>query len=161
MDLGATIALIARVVLAAAFGLSAVTKLADRPALAQGLADFGVPRSELVARALPLLEGALAVLLLAAPGHPWPAFVAIAVLALFTGAVIANLAGPRPAPCPCFGAPGPGARPVSGATVARNGYLVALAVLATGSTEGASVVAAAGASVLGVTATVVAVRRFG
>jgi hypothetical protein len=94
-------------------------------------------------------------------GAAWPAFLAIAVLAVFTAAVVANLAGGRPAPCPCFGPPGAGARPVSAATVARNGCLVALAVLGTGSTGGASAGATALAATVTVPATLAALRRFG
>ncbi len=43
------------------------------------------------------------------------------------------------------------ARPVSAATVARNGYLVALAVIGTGSTDGASTAAALGMAAVTVT----------
>ena len=161
MDLGATTALTARVALAAAFALSAGTKLARPAAFAEGLADFGVPRSGVVARLLPLVEGALAALLVLVRQEPWPAFLAVAVLALFTGAVVANMASGRAAPCPCFGAPGPRARPVSAATVARNGYLIGLAVVGTGSTAGASPAGTAMGSVVVVTATLVALRRFG
>ena len=161
MDVGATIALVARVALAAAFALSAATKLARPAAFAEGLADFGVPASGAVARLLPLVEGGLAVLLVLVRAEPWPAFLAIAVLALFTGAVVANLASGRVTPCPCFGAPGPGARPVSAATVARNGYLIGLAVLGTGSTAGASPAATIIGSGAVVAATFFALRRFG
>ena len=83
------------------------------------------------------------------------------MLAVFTAAVVANLTGGHPAPCPCFGPPSVGARPVSAATVARNGYLVALAVLATGSTAGASAGVTAVAAAVTVPATLVALRRFG
>ena len=114
-----------------------------------------------MAPVLPVLEGGLAVLLLVVQDSAWPAFLAIAVLALFTGAVIANLMGPAPKPCPCFGPPAADARPVSAATVARNGYLVALAVIGTGSTDGASVAAALGASVVTTALTLVALRRYG
>ena len=161
MDVGATIAVVARVALAAAFTLSAGAKLARPAAFAEGLADFGVPRSGVVARLLPVVEGALAALLVLVPEEPWPAFLAIAVLALFTGAVVANLASGRATPCPCFGAPGPGARPVSAATVARNGYLIGLAVVGTGSTAGASPAGTAVGAVVVVAATLVALRRFG
>jgi hypothetical protein len=147
--------------LAAAFGYSAAMKVGHQGAFARALADFGVPRSDLVARALPVLEGGLAVLLVAVPDAAWPAFLAIAVLAVFTGAVVASLMGGAPKPCPCFGPPGPNARPVSAATVARNGYLVALGVIGTGSTDGASTAVAFGAAAVTVTATLVAVRRFG
>jgi hypothetical protein len=86
---------------------------------------------------------------------------AIAVLAVFTAAVVANLVGGRPAPCPCFGPPGAGARPVSAATVARNGCLVGLAVVGTGSTAGASAGVTVAAALVTVTVTLAALRRFG
>jgi hypothetical protein len=50
---------------------------------------------------------------------------------------------------------------VSTATVARNGFLVALAVLGTGSTAGASGPATFVGSALLVAVTLVALRRFG
>ena len=161
MDLSASVALVARVDLAAAFALSAATKIAGRAELARGLEDFGVPGSGAVATVLPPAEAALAALLVTVRQEAWPAFLAIAVLAVFTAAVVANLTGGHPAPCPCFGPPSAGARPVSAATVARNGYLVALAVLATGSTAGASAGVTAVAAAVTVPATFVALRRFG
>jgi hypothetical protein len=161
VDLGATVALVARITLAATFGLSAATKLADRPGFTRALKDFGLPRSDELSWALPMLEGGLALALVLVRGEAWPAFLAVAVLALFTGAVVANLIGGRPAPCPCFGPPTAGARPVSAATVARNGYLAALAVLGSGATAGASVGAVIAAAVVTVPATLVALRRLG
>ena len=161
MNLGATVALVARITLAATFALSAVTKVADRSGFAQALRDFGLPRSDVLSWTLPLVEGGLGLALILVQGSAWPAFLAIAVLAVFTGAVAANLLGERPAPCPCFGPPTAGARPVSATTVARNGALVALAVLGTGSTSGASVGAALAVSAVAVPATLIALRRFG
>jgi hypothetical protein len=161
VDLGATIALVARITLAATFGLSAATKVAHRPEFARALQAFGLPRSDALSWTLPLVEGGLGLALVLVPGAAWPAFLAVAVLALFTGAVVANLIGDRPAPCPCFGPPTAGARPVSAATVARNGYLVALAVLGTGSTDGASAGAAFAAAAVTAPVTLVALRRFG
>jgi hypothetical protein len=161
VELGATIALVARIILAATFGLSAATKLADRPGFARALRDFGLPGSGALSWALPVLEGGLALALLLVAGGAWPAFLAVAVLALFTGAVVANLMGGRPAPCPCFGPPTAGARPVSAATVARNGCLVALAVLGTGSTGGANLGAAIAVAAVTVPVTLMALRRFG
>jgi len=161
VDLGATTALVARITLAAAFGLSAATKLTQRDAFARALEDFGVPAAPALAWALPPLEAGLAVLLVTVRDAAWPAFLAIAVLAVFTAAVVANLAGGHPVPCPCFGPPPAGARPVSAATVARNGALVALAVLGTGSTAGASPGATALAAAVTVSATLAALRRFG
>jgi hypothetical protein len=159
MSLGPTTALVARITLAAAFGLSAASKAAHPAAFAEGLKEFGVPRSRAVALALPLVEAGLAVLLVTVRDTAWPAFLAIAVLAVFTGAVVANLVGGHPAPCPCFGPPGDGARPVSAATVARNGYFVALAVLGTGSTTSASGPATLVGAVLLGAVTLVALRR--
>jgi hypothetical protein len=159
VDLGATTALVARITLAAAFALSAATKVAQRTAFARALEDFGVPAGAAFSWALPPIEAGLALLLVTVRAAAWPAFLAIVVLAAFTAAVVANLAGGHPAPCPCFGPPAAGARPVSAATVARNGYLVGLAVLGTGSTTGASAGATVAAAVVTVTATLAALRR--
>ncbi|HVW31355.1 MAG TPA: MauE/DoxX family redox-associated membrane protein [Acidimicrobiia bacterium] len=153
------IALVARITLAAAFALSAGMKFADRAGFTRGVREFGVPGAAVVAVALPPVEAALAVLLVAVRGAAWPAFVAIAVLAVFTAAVVANLAGGAPAPCPCFGPPSADARPVSTGTIVRNGYLVALAVLGTGSTSGASPGATAGLAAVTVTVTLAVLRR--
>ena len=161
MDVGATFALVARVTLAAAFGYSAVTKLAHRAVFAGALRDFGVPRSDLVAPVLPVVEGGLALLLVALRSSAWPALLAIAVLAVFTGAVVANLMGGAPKPCPCFGPPGADTQPVSAATVARNGCLVALAVIGTGPTDGASPGAVLGAAAVTIVLTLAALRRYG
>lgn len=161
MELGATVALVARITLAATFGLSAAQKVAQRTAFARALQDFGLPLSDVLSWTLPLVEGGLGLALVLVPGAAWPAFLAIAVLIAFTGAVVVNLMGERPAPCPCFGPPTAGARPVSAATVARNGYLVALAVLGTGSTDGGSVGAALAAAAVTAPATLIALRRFG
>jgi methylamine utilization protein MauE len=161
VDLGATVALVARITLAATFGLSAATKLADRRGNARALKDFGLPASDALSWVLPVIEGGLALALVLVRRSAWPVFLAVAVLALFTGAVVANLIGGRAAPCPCFGPPTAGAKPVSAATVARNGYLVALAVLGSGATDGASLAATAAAAVLTVPLTLVALRRFG
>lgn len=154
-----TVALVARLTLAAAFALSAGTKLARPVAFAGSLAEFGVPAPGLVARLLPPVEGGLAVALVALPHQSWPAFAAVSVLALFTGAVVANVARGRQSPCPCF-AP-EGGRPVSGATVVRNGLLLALAVLATGPVEGASTGPTLLVTALSAPLTLAALRRFG
>jgi hypothetical protein len=154
-----TLALVARLTLASAFALSAGTKLARSAAFTASLSEFGVPAARLVARLLPPVEGGLAVALVALPRQSWPAFAAIAVLALFTGAVVANLAGGRETPCPCFAAAG--GRPVSAATVLRNGLLLALAVLATGSADGASAGPTLVLAAVSAPATLVALRRFG
>jgi hypothetical protein len=154
-----TVALVARLTLAAAFTLSAGTKLARPVAFAGSLAEFGVPAPGVVARLLPLVEGGLALALAALPHQSWPAFAALSVLALFTGAVLANVARGRETPCPCF-APA-GGRPTSAVTVVRNGLLLALAVLATGSVEGASAGPTLLATAVSAPLTLAALRRFG
>lgn len=161
MDLEATLALVARITLGAAFASSAGAKLANRTAFAEALADFGVPQVRVVAPALPVVEGGLAILLVLVRQAAWPAYLAIAVLVVFTGTVVANLMSGEPKPCPCFGPPRADAAPVSAATVARNGYLVGLAVIGTGSTDGASWAGALGVAAVSTTLTLVGLRRYG
>jgi len=133
----AAVALAARLVVAGAFLVAAVQKLRVRSGLTAELAGFGVPGTLVApaAVALPVAELATAAALVVFPGTAVPAFVAIGLLALFTGAVLANLAQGRRPPCPCFGAAS--AEPLSARTVVRNGWLLGLAVLATGSITGA------------------------
>lgn len=135
----ATVALAARVVVAAAFLVAAIQKLRVHARLATELAGFGVPRALVApaATALPVTELLTAAALVVFARSAAPAFVAIGLLALFTGVVFANLAQGRRPPCPCFGTSSPA--PVSARTIVRNGWLLALAVLATGSIAGAEV----------------------
>lgn len=132
------LALAARIVVAAAFVFAAAQKLRALPAMRAQLEGFGVP-GELVGASvavLPMAELVTAAALLALPRSPVPAFVAIGLLAVFTGAVIGNLSRGRRPPCPCFGA-GTSDAPISARTIVRNGWLLALAVIATGSIDGA------------------------
>jgi Methylamine utilisation protein MauE len=137
----AALALAARLVVAAAFVVAAVQKLRALPVLRTQIEGFGVP-DPLVGVSvafLPVAELATAAALVVATGSPVPAFVAIGLLGAFTGVVVANLSrGHRP-PCPCFGTAASDA-PISARTVARNGWLLALAVIATGSVDGAEAV---------------------
>lgn len=155
----AVVSLTARLTLAAAFAYSAGTKVTRPTAFTAGLAAFGVPAPRVVAHVVPPVEAGLAVALVALPGQAWPAFLAVAFLALLTGAVVANLVAGRAVPCPCFDPHG--GRPVSTATLARNGALLALAILGTGPTGGAAAVPTAILSAVAVTATLLALRRFG
>ncbi len=135
----AAVALATRLVVAAAFLVAALQKLRAWSGLTAELAGFGVPGSLVApaAIALPVAELATAGALVVFAGSAVPAFVAIGLLALFTGAVLANLAQGRRPPCPCFGVAS--AAPLSARTVVRNGWLLALAVLATGPVTGAEV----------------------
>lgn len=132
------LALAARIVVAAAFVVAAGQKLRALPATRAQLAGFGVPGALVSASVvvLPAAELVTAVALVAFPRSSVPPFIAVGLLAVFTGAVIGNLSRGRRPPCPCFGA-GTTDVPISARTIVRNGWLLALAVVATGSIDGA------------------------
>jgi hypothetical protein len=134
----AALALAARIVVAAAFVVAAVQKLRALPAMRAQVEGFGVPGPLVGASVavLPAAELLTAAGLLALSRSAVPPFVAVGLLAVFTGAVIGNLSRGRRPPCPCFGAAASDV-PISARTVVRNGWLLALAVVATGSIEGA------------------------
>jgi thiol-disulfide isomerase/thioredoxin/uncharacterized membrane protein YphA (DoxX/SURF4 family) len=123
-------ALIARLVLTPVFAVAGFTKLADQDKTREMLAGFGAPQAHLrwMALALPLVELAVAVALIAPPLAYAGALAAAALLLLFTGIIVFNLArGRRPA-CNCFGQIS--ATPIGPITLIRNGILTALALLA-------------------------------
>lgn len=152
--MGEELALAARWVLGAVFAWSGLRKLRS-PGLASQLRRLRVPAPSAVGAGLPVFELLLGGLLVVAES-PAAALVAIAVLVAFTAVVVANLAGGNAVPCPCFGAAD---RPISGATVARNGWFLALGVLATGSPgEVSNWGAALPAAVLGAITALVAHR---
>lgn len=128
------LALAARWVLAVVLFTAGLRKLAQ-PQLADQLRRLRVPAPALAAGLLPASELVLALFLVVADDASWPALATVAMLGLFTGVVVANLSRGNAVPCPCFGA---GEQPISAATVARNGWLIGLAVLATGSRGDAS-----------------------
>lgn len=141
----AALALAARIVLAAVLVLSATSKLrASDTTRAQVVALVGPRAGGAVARALPFVELSLAVALVV-----WwsavPGVVALLLVAAFT--VVLVRAQSRRLPCPCFGG-GVNADPVGPAAIVRNGVLAALAVVATGSPEGAHAVVVVVATVL-------------
>jgi hypothetical protein len=138
--MGAAVALAARVVLAVVLAVAAVAKLRVRDATrTQTIALVGERYGGLVATSLPLVELALAVLLVA-----WwssvPGVLAAALLVVFTCVLLR--AQQRRVPCPCFGNTRGG--PVGPFSIVRNGVLLAYAVLASGSPSGAG----AGATIL-------------
>ncbi|MFN8034335.1 MAG: MauE/DoxX family redox-associated membrane protein [Acidimicrobiia bacterium] len=153
-----SVALAARLVTAVVLAVAALAKLRDRSLLSGEMRAFGVPARVATGAGvgLVLVELAVAAALVLAPGSAGPAWAAVVLLGVFTAAIVVNLARGHRAPCPCFGA---GAAPISPRTVLRNGWLLAVAVLGTGSTSGASagpVVAAAA----GFGAVTVVVLRF-
>lgn len=129
----------ARLVVAAVLAVAAVQKVAGRVSLRAQLRGFGIPdglTGSLVVL-LPLAELLVAILLVALVDATWPAWLAFALLGAFTALVGVNLARGLRVPCPCFGAAR--AVPISAWTIARNGWLLALALIGTGSTTDASV----------------------
>lgn len=138
----AAFALAARVVVAFVLAVAAFLKLRAGRTMRAQLRAFGLapPFDGVVALALPLVELTVAATLVAVSSSPVAAFAAVALLALFTGAIVANLARGRRVPCPCFGA-GASDALVSSRTLVRNCWLLALAVAATGEVKGAGVVA--------------------
>lgn len=126
----AEVALAARITLASALLVSGVAKLlagARLDALVPGLPDRWQPA---LARVVPVVELAAVIALLAAPWTPAAAWATVGLLAVFTVALFLALTRPEPVPCNCFGAMSE--RPVGGASLVRNGWLIALAVVATG-----------------------------
>jgi uncharacterized membrane protein YphA (DoxX/SURF4 family) len=155
----AALALAARIVVAVALLIAGVQKLRAGRALRPQVAAFGVPGgvAPVVAVTLPVVELAAGAALLVFLRSSIPAWIALALLAVFTGAVAANLASGRHVPCPCFGT---SVSEVSPGTLARNGWLVALAVVGTGSITGATVGAVIVWTIVLAFATVVVLRLF-
>lgn len=131
-----TLVLAARLALILALSGSAFFKLRALRTLPAQMQAFGIPGSLAVAAAIlvPTAELAIAVSLGVFRDSSIPAFAAIGLLSLFTGAVIANLARDEPPPCPCFGT-ATADEPVSARTIVSNAWLLALSVIATGTAE--------------------------
>jgi Methylamine utilisation protein MauE len=131
-----TLVLAARLALIVALSGSAFFKLRALRSLPAQMQAFGIPGSLAVVAAIlvPAAELAIAVSLGVFRDSSVPAFAAIGLLSLFTGAVVANLARDEPPPCPCFGM-ATADQPVSSRTIVSNAWLLALAVIATGSPE--------------------------
>ena len=120
----------ARVVIALVFVAAAVGKVRDPAGTRQGARDLGVPERSAgpTARALPMVEGAIAALVLVPATHRIGAALAVVLLAIFTAAIAGALRSGRSPACHCFGAVA--ARPIGTDTLVRNGALIVLAVVA-------------------------------
>jgi peroxiredoxin/uncharacterized membrane protein YphA (DoxX/SURF4 family) len=116
----------ARLTLAGVFLAAAVAKLADSKGTYQALVGFGVP--PLLAPALrtllPLSELAVGVALLPTSTSRPAAFVALAMLTLFTAAIASALWRGKSPPCRCFGELT--SAPIGRHTLVRNTLLMAL-----------------------------------
>lgn len=127
MDL---VILIIRLALAAIFFVAGFGKLSDLDAGRRSLTSFGVPPLivPVMAYVLPIVEIAVAALLLW-PGASWPgAVLASAMLVTFTAAMLYQLSRGNAPDCNCFGAVH--SEPVSAAAIVRNlVFLAASAIL--------------------------------
>ncbi len=121
--------LAARLLLAAVFAVAAVAKLADREGSRRAAVDFGVPAGlgGLVALVIPLAELAVAVALLPSRTAVWGGLGALALLLLFSAAIVSSLARGRAPDCHCFGQLH--SEPAGRRTLLRNGALAAMALL--------------------------------
>src|SRR5215472_2975882 len=121
--------LILRITLASVFAFAGIVKVRDIGASRQMLREFGVPEpvAGLLGWLLPVLELTTAVALMSAAWAPWGAASATALLSVFTGLMLVNIALGRRPRCRCFGQVA--AEPIGVSTVARNMVLLALALL--------------------------------
>lgn len=125
------IVLLARVLLAAVFVISAVAKIRNREESREAIARFGLPSpvARVLAPALPVAELASAGLLLSAdPAAAAGAVLGLVLLLAFTVAIVVNLLRGNRFDCHCFGQLG--GSQISWWTVARNIGLLVLAAVA-------------------------------
>lgn len=120
--------LLARALLAGVFTVSGLAKLRDRDGTAQAARDFGVPAplSGFTARALPVVELLLAVLLIPRGSARLAATSIGVLLVIFSIAIAVSILSGRQTVCHCFGENSK--EPVGWGSVLRN--LVLLAVTA-------------------------------
>lgn len=117
-----------RLLLAVVLGVAGFAKLADRAGARQALAAFGLPAAwaSPLGGALPVVEVAVAALLLWSAMAWWGAVAALALFAAFSAAVAVNLAYGRTPDCHCFGQLH--SEPIGRGTLVRNGIFAAVAV---------------------------------
>jgi methylamine dehydrogenase accessory protein MauD len=121
--------LLGSLTLAAVFAVAGVAKLADGDGSSDALRAFGVPRrlAGIGARALPIVELSIAVLLLFVPTRWWAAIAALVLLCGFAAAVSRAMARGESPECHCFGQLH--SAPAGRRTLARNLALAGLAAL--------------------------------
>src|SRR5262245_4433792 len=124
------LALVARLALAGVFAVAGIAKLLDRDGTRKAVVGFGAPEriAGALAIALPLAELAVAGLLLPASTAVYGALGAVALLALFTGAIAVSVARGQAPDCHCFGQLH--SAPASWKTLARNGVLLGVGLVA-------------------------------
>lgn len=114
----------AAVVLAAAFAVAGLAKLADPAGTARSFRAMGLPAA--LGRVVPVAELVVALGLLVVPG--WAAIVALALLAAFTTFLALGIRRGITVPCNCFGSTN--RAPMSGRDLGRNAALESAAVVA-------------------------------
>jgi hypothetical protein len=126
------LAIAARVVVGLVFVVSGAAKLVNVWRSRQTYAELGVYAviAVLTAASLPLLEIAIAALVLFVHST-WPVIVAAVAFAIFTGVLVRRLLVGDLRPCNCFGQVS-ARQALSNLSLARNGWFLALAILATG-----------------------------
>ncbi|CAM3876829.1 MauE/DoxX family redox-associated membrane protein [Smaragdicoccus niigatensis] len=122
-----TATMFARLLLAVVFAVAGSAKLVNPEAVATAVREFGVPRVLVrpVARALPVIELALAISLVVAATALWAGIASIVLLALFTSAMAISLARGRRPDCRCFGQVQ--SSPIGARSVIRNVFLAGVA----------------------------------
>lgn len=120
------VALVASIALGLVFVVAGGSKLAAGAAWHAQAAGLGVGRP--LAVLVPWVELAVGALLVVQLVEPWPALVALVLLAAFSVLLVGRLAQGRRPPCACFGALS--AKPIGPAHLLRNALFAALAVLA-------------------------------
>lgn len=113
----------------AVFAISAIAKLADRDGAKKAIVSFGLPTSLAgpMSIFLPIVELAVAGVLILTTSTWLGGIGALALLLIFTTAITINLAKGRSFDCHCFGQIH--ARPIGTSTVIRNLVLIAAAAL--------------------------------
>lgn len=120
------VAYVTAVVLAGLFAWAGVAKLLDREQTARAFTALGLPAPGLLSTAVPLVELALAVCLLAFPAPA--ALAALGLLAAFTTILVRAVRAGVDVGCRCFGSAR--TEPVSSVEVLRNGLLGGAATVA-------------------------------
>jgi thiol-disulfide isomerase/thioredoxin/uncharacterized membrane protein YphA (DoxX/SURF4 family) len=118
--------IVARLGLALVFAVAGATKLIDHAGSRDAFVEFGLrrPGAAALARVLPLVELALAVLLVLAPTAQYAAGAAALLLVVFDVAIARVLRQGRAPECHCFGQAQ--SQPVGPGILVRNGVLAAV-----------------------------------
>jgi peroxiredoxin len=123
--------LAARLILAAVFAVSGISKLFDLSGSQAAMRSFGVPERFTRAGgvALPIVELVIAILLIPAATARWGALLALILLAIFIAGVSYSLSRGRKFDCHCFGQLT--TSEIGPRTLVRNGILAVLAAFVT------------------------------